>query len=92
MIWWNNGEIKRIRKIVVYPILDRFTELNSLVKQAKQSESDGMSKHFLHSKDKDSSDTPVASFGIHVLPPSPISNSDSLSSNEGKFLGTVRRI
>ena len=77
---------------MVYPILDRFTEMNSLVKQAKQSESDGMSKHFLHSKDKDSSDTPVTSFSIHVLPPSPISNSDSLSSNEGKFLGTVRRI
>ena len=78
---------KRIRKIVLYLILDKFTELNSLVKQTKQNESDGRTKHFLHSKDKDSSDPLVASVGIHVLPPSPISNSDSLSSNEGKFLG-----
>ena len=80
---------KRIRKIVLYLTLDKFTELNSLVKQTKQNESDGRTKHFLHSKDRDSSDPLVASVGIHVLPPSPISNSDSLSSNEGKFLGIV---
>ena len=83
---------KRIREIMVYLILEKFTELNSLVKQTKQNESDGMSKHFLHAKDKNSSDPSVASVGIHVLPPSPISNSDSLSSNEGKFLGIVKPI
>ena len=78
-----------MRKIMVYLILDKFTELNLLVKQTKQNENDGISKHFLHSRDKDSSNPSVATIGIHVLPPSPISNSDSLSSNEGKFFGIV---
>ena len=70
-------------------VSEKLTKSNSFVKRKTRKEKNGIGSFYLYSEDEESSiasSTNVSSIGLHVLPPSPISCSDSLSSHEGMHI------